>query len=210
MLRSDAVLLLSQARIRNRAAGPGSPADLPPGARVRSKSSPASCGDLLDIHAARGRCDDRDTLGVAVDQQAKVQLTRDARAAFDVDAVDRQPSGPLWCVTRRLPSMPAAASTSSSERASFTPPALPRPPACTCALTTHSEPPSASAAAFASCALRATRPSGTGIPYSANNAFDWYSWRFKSVPGQRAERGIFHETPVPRKTAARPAGAYPL
>ena len=58
----------------------------------------------------------------------------------------------------------AAVRTSPASCASLTPPALPRPPACTCALTTHSLPPSASAAETASSGLPATRPSGIGTP----------------------------------------------
>ena len=43
-------------------------------------------------------------------------------------------------------------------------PALPRPPACTWALTTHSSPPSSSAAATAASAVSAGMPRGTGMP----------------------------------------------
>ena len=58
-----------------------------------------------------------------------------------------RPSGPVCLVTSRWPSMSAvAARTVSRSRASLTPPALPRPPACTWALTTHRLPPSDCAA----------------------------------------------------------------
>ena len=61
--------------------------------------------------------------------------------------------------------MPAAAArTASRSRASFTPPALPRPPACTWAFTTQTAPPNARAASAASSGLAATCPAGTGIP----------------------------------------------
>ena len=50
--------------------------------------------------------------------------------------------------------------TVSRSRASLTPPALPRPPACTWALTTHSLPPNDCAAATASSALFAAFPAG--------------------------------------------------
>jgi len=60
----------------------------------------------------------------------------------------------------------------STVRASFTPPALPRPPACTCALTTQSSPPSCCAALTAASGVSAATPRGTGIPKSANNPFD--------------------------------------
>ena len=49
----------------------------------------------------------------------------------------------------------------------MTPPALPRPPAWTCALTTQTGPANRCAAATASSAVAATRPVGTGMPYSA-------------------------------------------
>ena len=68
-------------------------------------------------------------------------------------------------VASRVPSMACAAErTVSRSRATLTPPALPRPPAWTCALTTQTDPPSASAAWTASSALAATRPAGTAMP----------------------------------------------
>src|SRR5690606_5415839 len=63
-------------------------------------------------------------------------------------------------------------------RASLTPPALPRPPAWICALTTHRSPGMALAASTASSGERATRPAGTAMPYSAKSCFAWYSWKF--------------------------------
>src|SRR5690348_12968914 len=99
--------------------------------------------------------------------------------ASTMRALMGRPSGPVWWVCRRLPNIPsAAARTSSLERHSFTPPALPRPPACTWAFTTHRLPPRDWAAAVASAALRAGIPRGTGMPYSANSCFAWYSCRF--------------------------------
>ena len=53
--------------------------------------------------------------------------------------------------------------TSSTEAANFTPPALPRPPVCTCAFTITGVP-KRSAAATASSTLKATSPSDTGMP----------------------------------------------
>ena len=50
------------------------------------------------------------------------------------------------------------------------PPALPRPPTSTCALTTTG-PPSCSAAFRASSGVVATTPSDTGIPNRANSCF---------------------------------------
>ena len=95
--------------------------------------------DFLDVHAAGGRGDERDAAGVAVEQQAQVQLALDLRAGLDVDLVDRQALGPGLLGRRgAVPSMPAAAAaTSPTDLASLTPPALPRPPAWTWALTTQ-------------------------------------------------------------------------
>ena len=64
---------------------------------------------------------------------------------------------------------PACASASSGVFASLTPPALPRPPAFTCALTTTT--PSSSAAALASAGVWATIPSVTGTPCLAKSSF---------------------------------------
>ena len=92
-------------------------------------------------------------------QQAQVQLALDFRARLDVDLGRGRPSGPVCLVFRRCPSMPAAADTTSSgDLASLTPPALPRPPACTCALTTHTEPPRRLAARAASSGWRRPAP----------------------------------------------------
>ncbi len=60
--------------------------------------------------------------------------------------------------------MPSAASKAASALwATFTPPALPRPPVFTCAFTT-TVPPSFSAAARTSSAVSATIPGRTGTP----------------------------------------------
>ncbi len=45
-------------------------------------------GHFLDIHAAFGRADERDAGCLAVDEQGEVHFRRNARAVFDVDAVD--------------------------------------------------------------------------------------------------------------------------
>ena len=70
------------------------------------------------------------------------------------------PSGPVWCVTRFEPiSSLAAPPASSGLETSLMPPALPRPPAWTCALTT-TDPPNSDAAATAASAVSARpRPS---------------------------------------------------
>src|SRR5581483_8319205 len=73
-----------------------------------------------------------------------------------------RPSGPVWWVTRRMPSMLAAISPASCwDRAILTPPPLPRPPAWIWALTTTACAPrsnSLRAANSASSRLVATSP----------------------------------------------------
>src|SRR5512139_2276439 len=111
------------------------------------------------------------------------RLRYSSRSIFDPDSTYTwwigSPSAPVCLVVSRLPSMPAAAAaTSSTVFASFTPPALPRPPACTCALTTQTLPPRASAAASTSPIVDAVLPGGKGIPNSAKSCLAWYSCRF--------------------------------
>src|SRR5215468_7388246 len=65
----------------------------------------------------------------------------------------------------------------SGSSASSMPPALPRPPACTCAFTT-TLPPSRAATARASAGVVATSPAGTATPNSRSRALAWYSWIF--------------------------------
>src|SRR3712207_2500554 len=70
-----------------------------------------------------------------------------------------RPSAPVCLVTSRRPSISAvAARTGSRARARLTPPALPRPPACTCAFPTPNLPPSFSAAAPAGLSGGAQAP----------------------------------------------------
>ena len=88
------------------------------------------------------------------------------------------PSGGVCGVFSIMPRICfAAASAAAGSSASFTPPALPRPPACTCALTT-TFPPSFAAIAFACAGVSATSPFGTGTPNSRRIALPWYSWIF--------------------------------
>src|SRR4051794_4208826 len=63
----------------------------------------------------------------------------------------------------------AASSASAGEWATFTPPALPRPPVLTCAFTT-TVPPSSAATAAASSGVSAVRPGSTGTPCAANRS----------------------------------------
>jgi hypothetical protein len=62
-----------------------------------------------------------------------------------------RPSGPVWWVRSRMPSMSFATdSASSAERASLTPPPLPRPPAWIWAFTTTGKPSSFAASTASS------------------------------------------------------------
>ncbi len=67
---------------------------------------------------------------------------------------------PLICMPRILEAISFA---SAGVFASFTPPALPRPPACTCAFTT-TVPPNLRAISSACCGVVAISPGGTGMP----------------------------------------------
>src|ERR1700687_3289111 len=88
------------------------------------------------------------------------------------------PSGGVCGVLSIMPRIClAAASAPAGSSASFTPPALPRPPACTWALTT-TLPPRRWAIARAWAGLSATPPPGTGTPNSLRMALPWYSWIF--------------------------------
>ena len=69
----------------------------------------------------------------------------------------------------------AASKASSGVLASFTPPALPRPPAFTWALTTQK--PYSSAAALASSGVVTTVPMVVVTPCLAKSSFAWYSIR---------------------------------
>src|SRR6478672_9183474 len=84
------------------------------------------------------------------------------------------------CTVWPLMSMPricsAFARASSGVLATLTPPALPRPPIFTCALTTVT-PPSFSAMAAASSGVVATSPRLTGTPCFWNSCLAWYSNR---------------------------------
>src|SRR5689334_10015625 len=84
---------------------------------------------------------------------------------------------------------PASCSASSALLATLTPPALPRPPVLTCALTTVTPPdfgPICSAAARASSGVVAMAPASTGTPCFSNMSRAWYSKR--STGGVRPRR----------------------
>src|SRR3984893_5668700 len=105
------------------------------------------------------------------------------------------PSGGGWGVLSIMPRICfAAASAAAGSSASFTPPALPRPPACTCALTT-TLPPSFAAIAFACAGVSATSPFGTGTPNSRRIALPWYSWIFIAGLGSGSKRRVWGSHP---------------
>ena len=138
-------------------------------------------GDRLDIHAAFGRGDDGDAAGLAVDQQCEIEFLGDVDAVGDVEALDLLPCGPVWTVTRVLPSISSACGADLVDRcARRTPPLasgpsslnlpLPRPPAWICDFTTQSGPGSFFAASTASSTLIAAWPAGTGTPNFASSS----------------------------------------
>src|SRR6267143_2150100 len=93
------------------------------------------------------------------------------------------PSGGVCGVLSIMPRIwTAACSAAVGLSASLMPPALPRPPACTCALTT-TVPPSRCAIARACAGVSATSPLGTATPNSRSSALAWYSWIFTRSRG---------------------------
>src|SRR5688500_10573450 len=88
------------------------------------------------------------------------------------------PSGGVCGVLSCMPMICcAAASAAAGSSASLMPPPLPRPPACTCALTT-TLPPRRCAISRAPGGVSVTSPLGTLTPNSRRRAFAWYSWTF--------------------------------
>src|SRR5689334_6948333 len=100
------------------------------------------------------------------------------------------PSGGVCGVLSIMPRICAAAcSARSASSASLMPPALPRPPACTCALTT-TRPPSRCAIARAWAGVSATSPFGTATPNSRSSALAWYSWIFIRARSHEQRNGL--------------------
>src|SRR2546426_8582151 len=133
------------------------------------------------------------------------------------------PSGGVCGVLSLMPRIcRAAGSAASGSSTSLMPPALPRPPACTCALTT-TRPPSRAAIVFASAGVAATSPLGTGTPNSRRRALAWYSWiciRTSAVGARRCAaldlpqhpqggQGPEHRGPVAQHRDRRSEAAQP-
>ncbi len=130
--------------------------------------------DLFDVHAARRRGDEGEAPGIAIQHQAQVNLARDLRAHLHIHLMHRQSRRAGLMRDQRgaehrlwRPREPPRRSL-----ATLTPPALPRPPACTWAFTTHNEPPRAWAAATAASGESATWPLGRGWRTGQISAFD--------------------------------------
>ena len=104
------------------------------------------------------------------------ELTYECRAKTDAPSMFEWafvgPDAKLW---------DAKSKASPAFRATLTPPALPRPPVCTCALIT-TLPPSRRAMDSASVGVEATSPSDMGMPAALNRVRAWYSWRFTVPP----------------------------
>src|SRR5487761_91842 len=94
-----------------------------------------------------------------------------------------RPSAPVCGVTSFIPRIcPASSDACSADRASFTPPAFPRPPAWICAFTTTTGVPNFCAAAFASSFSNTTSPRGVSTPNFARMDLAWYSCIFIDLP----------------------------
>ena len=121
---------LGQDRAGHRRVHPGAGVDRHLGQRLRTLH-----GQLLDLHAALGR---------GHRQERPVGRGRAGRRSSTPPGCRAPGSTSTRCTVWPLMSMPriarAASAASSGVRATFTPPALPRPPTLTCALTTTTPP----------------------------------------------------------------------
>ena len=136
-------------------------------------------GDLLDLDPALGRGHHDDPPAGPIEDRPEVELLDDVRRGRDEDLADRDVLDREGEDRRARPSPPRRA-----EPASFTPPALPRPPTRTWALITTRSAPAArirSAAARASAGVRATSQRGTGQPLGERAG----TWR--RLPGSSRE-----------------------
>src|SRR5204863_1051858 len=100
------------------------------------------------------------------------------------------PSGGVCGVLSIMPRIClAAVSAASGPSATLMPPPLPRPPACTWALTT-TLPPSRWAISRALAGVSAWSPSGTGTPNSRSSSLAWYSWIFMGGRSHHQPHGL--------------------
>ena len=145
---------------------------------------------LLDVHAAGlarhdhdlgrwpgpGRCSDRAPCGCPA-------------PAPPGPCAPRRPSGPVWWVTSVMPRIWLATRFHliAAERASFTPPPLPRPPAWIWALTTTGQPPSPPATFSASIDAEG-HPArrGSGIRYALEKLLGLVFVDFHEFPSELA------------------------
>ncbi len=156
--------------------------------------SGVSARDLLDVHAAGHAGDAEEGAVRAVEQVREVVLLGHMSAVTVIMT--------LWTVWP-LMSMPrmsvARATASSTPSASLTPPALPRPPTLTCALTTTRSP-RPLGDRLASSGVVATPPASTGNPCRSNRSRPWYSYRST----------IARPVPSPRRALAPPPASSEL
>ena len=117
-------------------------------------------GDVLDVHAAFGGKQDQRLARGDVVQNGGVEFARDIGLLFDQQALDR-----VVADAHAEDFSGGIAAASAGVPASLMPPALPRLPAGTCALTTQG--PILAAAIAASASEMQTMPRGTGIPAGA-------------------------------------------
>ena len=115
------------------------------------------------------------------------------------------------CTVWPLMSMPRisagrAPRSPRGECASLTPPALPRPPVLTWALTTTVPPPSRSAATRASSGVVATTPPSTGTPCLSKRSRAWYSNRSTLTPFVR--RAAVNAALCRRSDGSRPQESF--
>ena len=117
----------------------------------------------------------------AIDDEAEIQLAIDGETFLD-----QEPRHPLAVGTGLIRHERLADQLARdllrlvrTDLATLTPPALPRPPAWICALTTTTRVPSR--LAMSANFLRRKAPprrAGPGTPYFARIALAWYSWIF--------------------------------
>ena len=131
-------------------------------------------GEGLDVHASLARAHGQVLALSTVQEDGEVVL------GVEVDAIGDEDGAHRVALDVHAQDVAGAGSASSTVRASLTPPALPRPPVLTWALTTTSSLPASRrdcAALRASSGVVATAPSSTGTPCWRNRFLAWYSYR---------------------------------